>query len=110
MIRVAVCGSSLYMAGLAASLKAKPEVVLLRIPASAADPLHDLDAFAPTLVAFDLGEIPGDLVLSLLRDRPELTLIGVDLSSDRMLVLSGREEQPTTAAELLQTITGGRND
>jgi hypothetical protein len=106
--RVAVCGSSLYMAGLAASLQANPDVDVLRIPANPAALSQGLDELAPAVVAFDLGEMPGDLVLSLLRDRPELTLVGVDPSSDRMLLLSGREEQPVSAAELLQAIAGGR--
>jgi len=106
-IRVAVCGSSLYMAGLAASLQANPDVDVTRIPANAAALSQSLDELAPAVVAFDLYEMPGDLAISLLRDRPELVLIGVDPSSDRMLLLSGRQERPVSAAELLQAITGG---
>ena len=106
-IRVAVCGSSLYMAALAANLQANPNVAVLRIPANTAALSQGLDELAPAVVAFDLGEMPGDLAISLLRDRPEVILIGVDPSSDRMLVLSGRQEQPVSAAELLQAIIGG---
>jgi hypothetical protein len=95
------------MAGLAASLQANPDVDVLRIPANTAALSQGLDKLAPAVVAFDLGELPGDLAISLLRDRPELILIGVDPSSDKMLVLSGRQEQPVSAAELLQAITGG---
>jgi hypothetical protein len=95
------------MAGLAASLQANPDVVVSRIPANTAALTQSLDELAPAAVAFDLGEMPGDLAISLLRDRPELMLIGVDPSSDRMLLLSGRQEQPVSAAELLQAITGG---
>jgi hypothetical protein len=105
-IRVAVCGSSLHMAALAASLQANPDVDILRVPAIAAVS-QCLDELALVAVAFDLGELPGDLAISLLRDRPELILIGVDPSSDRMLLLSGRQERPVSAAELLQAITGG---
>ena len=106
-IRVVVCGSSLYMAGLAASLQANPDVDVSRIAANTAALTQSLDEFAPAAVAFDLGEMPGDLAISLLRDRTDLTLIGVDPSSDRMLLLSGRHEQPVSAAELLQAITRG---
>jgi len=106
-IRVAVCGSSLYMASLAASLKANPDVEVARIPANTAALTQSLDEFAPAAVAFDLDEIPGDLAISLLRDRTDLTLIGVDPSSDKLLLLSGRQEQPVSAAELLQAITEG---
>lgn len=105
--RVAVCGNSLYMAGLATSLRANPDVDVLRLPANPAALSQDLDELAPAAVALDLGEVPGELAFSLLRDRPQLILVGVDPSSDRMLVLSGRQEQPVSAAELLQMITGG---
>ena len=109
-IRVAVCGNSLYMAGLAASLKANPDVEVVRIPADPAALARGLDERALAAVAFDLGEMPGDLVVSLLRDRPELVLVGVDPSSDKMLLLSGHQERPVSAAELLQAITGGSVD
>ena len=106
-IRVAVCGNSLHMAGLAASLQAHPDVVVLRIPGNPAALLQVLDELAPVVAALDLDETPGELVMSLLRDRPGLVLVGVDPSSDKMLVLSGREERPVTAAELLQAIGNG---
>jgi hypothetical protein len=106
-IRVAVCGGSLHMAALAASLRAHPDVEVTRIPANEVALSQRLDELAPTVVAFDLDELPGDLAISLLRDRPELVLIGADPSSDRMLLLSGRQERPVSAAELLQAITGG---
>ena len=106
-IQALVCGSSVYMAALAANLQANPDVAVFHIQADTAALSQAIAELLPALVAFDLGELPGDLVVSLLRDRPELTLIGVDPSSDRMLLLSGREEQPVSAAELLQAITEG---
>lgn len=105
-IRVAVCGSSLHMAGLSASLQANPDVDVTRIPANPAALSQILDELATAAVAFDLDEMPGDFAISLLRDRPGLILIGVDPSCDRMLLLSGRQERPVSAAELLQAITG----
>jgi hypothetical protein len=95
------------MAALAASLQAAPDVEVARLPANPAALARGFDELAPTVVAFDLDELPGDLAISLLRDRPELILIGVDPSSDRLLLLSGRREQPVSTAELLQAITGG---
>jgi len=95
------------MAGLAASLQANPDVAVLRIPANTAALREGPKELAPALVALDLGEMPGDIAFSLLQDRPELILVGVDPASDKMLVLSGREEQPVSAAELLQAITRG---
>lgn len=107
-IRVAVCGSSLYMTGLAASLEAYPGVVLLRMPVNTVSLAQGIDELAPVMVFFDLDELPGNFALALLRDRPELILVGVDPSSDRLLVLSGRQEQPVSTAELLDAIIGRR--
>ena len=106
-IQALVCGSSVYMAALAANLQANPDVAVFHIPADTAALSQAIAGLLPALVAFDLGELPGDLVVSLLRDRPGLILVGVDPTSDRMLVLSGRHEQPVSAAELLQAITRG---
>jgi len=85
---------------LAASLKANPDVEVSRMPANTAALSLSLDELAPAAVAFDLGEIPGDFVLSLLRDRPQLILVAADPSSDRLLLLSGRQEQPVSADEM----------
>ena len=104
-VRVAVCGGSLYMAGLAASLEASAGGVVLRLPVTGAALAQALEHLSLAVVAFDLGEIPGDLAISLLRDRPDLILIGIDPSDDRTLVLSSRVEQPLSAAELVRMIT-----
>jgi hypothetical protein len=93
------------MASLAASLQAHPDVTVTRIPVSRGALAQGIEELAPALVAFDLSDMPGDFAISLLRESPDLILIGVDPASDRLLVLSGRQEQPTTAGELLQAIT-----
>jgi hypothetical protein len=93
------------MAGLAASLEASAGGVVLRLPATGAALAQALEHLSLAVVAFDLGEIPGDLAISLLRDRPDLILIGIDPSDDRTLVLSSRVEQPLSAAELVRMIT-----
>ncbi len=103
-IRVAVCGTSLTMAGLAASLQANQDVDVLRIPAITAALAQDLDEQAPTVIAFDLAEVNGDLAIALLRERPSLMLIGVDLDSDRLFLLSGHAEQALSVADLVKVI------
>jgi hypothetical protein len=95
------------MTALVASLQESPDVAVFRLPGSIAALSQAVIELGPSAVAFDLGEMPGDLTVSLLRDRPGLIVVGADPSSDRMLVLSGRQEQPVSAAELLQVIMGG---
>jgi len=103
-IRVAVCGSSLTMAGLAASLQANQDVDVVRIPAIAAALAQAPGELAPTVIAFDLAEMTGDLAVSLLRERPGLMLIGVAPDSDRLLLLSGHAEQVLSVADLVKVI------
>ena len=106
-VNAIVCGSSLSMSGLAASLRTNPALDVVRIPADAAILAQELDRRHPSLIAFDLGELSGDLVFTLLRDHPGVILIGVDPSSDGMLMLSARQDQPISAADLVQFLTEG---
>ncbi len=103
-IKAIVCGSSLTLAGLAASLRTNPALEVVTIPADSPTLAQELDRRRPSLIAFDLNEISGDLVLALLRDHPDVTLLGVDPTSDGMLMLSARQEQPISAADLVQSI------
>jgi len=101
--RVAVCGSSLTMAGLAVSLKANLDIDVVRIPNITDALAQDPDEQA-AVIAFDLSELSGDLAVGLLRERPGLLLIGFDPNIYRLLVLSGRTEQALSVAELVQII------
>jgi len=103
-IRVAVCGSSLTMAGLAASLQANQDLDVVRIPAITAALAQGPGEQAPTVIAFDLAEVTGNLAIALLRERPGLMLIGVDLDSDKLLLLSGHAEQVLSVADLVKVI------
>jgi hypothetical protein len=104
--RVVVYGSSLYMAGLAASLKANASLDVIHILAGspAFEPCRQ--ALAPVALIFDLGEMSADLALSQLRACPGLMLIGVDAASEDILVLSGQRARAVTMNDMAQLITG----
>ncbi len=102
--RVAVYGSSLYMAGIAASLRADQGLKVLRILPGGPDDLRLLEEFAPEAIAFDVGEpVPGP-VLAVLSKTPGLLLIGVDPAGDKMLLLSGRNGEALCVADLVRVI------
>lgn len=101
--RVAVCGGSLTMAGLAVSLEVSLDVDVVRIQTITAALAQYRDEQA-TVIVFDLSELSRDLALELLRERPGLLLIGVDPDSDRLLVISGHAEQAASAADLVRII------
>jgi hypothetical protein len=104
--RVIVCGSSLYMASLAAGLGANPDLDVTRIPMSLAEAPDCLRASQANVIAVDLLELPIDLPMTLLRERPELLLLGMDPTSEELLVLSGHHADALSVADLVRIIAG----
>ena len=92
--RVVVCGSSLYMASLAAGLQAATGFEVARVLASPADMRDCLGGFEANVIAFDLAELPVDLPVALLRERPNLLLLGMDPTSQDKQINTG--QLPTT--------------
>jgi hypothetical protein len=65
-----------------------------------------LDAFNPETIIYDLTDPPPDIDLALLGDRPGTQLIGVDPSSDEVLVLTGKRSRAVTMGELTALVAG----
>jgi hypothetical protein len=106
--RVVLYGKSLVVSTIGASLQACADLELVHIDAPLASLAQRLGTLEPVAVLFDLAAAQSDFAVALLRERPELILIGVDPASDRVLVLSGRQEQPVSAADLARLIVGRR--
>lgn len=104
--RIALVGKSLSIDSVAAALEAVPGLELLRVGCSPADCLPSLQALAPDAVVFDVVGI--DLrdrqVLDLLT-QPDLLLVGFDLATQQMLLLSGEHARLTTVDDLTQVLT-----
>jgi hypothetical protein len=97
-------GNSLFLAGIQAELAGHTDFELLAVAADCPDAARLIRERCPAAVVFDLAAAQPDFTVALLQDRPELILIGVDPSSDQVLVLSGRQEQPASVAGLLQVL------
>jgi hypothetical protein len=108
MRRVVLYGSSLVVSAVGASLEECEGLELVRVDAGSADAPARLSALEPAAVVFDRVTTRPDFAMALLEQHPQALLIGVDPSSDRILVLSGREEQPASAADLVQMIVRGQ--
>ena len=104
--RVVLYGDSLVLAGMGASLKAYPGIELICLAAQPPAEVQQLWALRPAVVILDLGAVPPDLPVSLLREQPELLLIGVDAAGDKLLVLSGQQAHSLTTEALVQVIEG----
>ena len=86
MKHVLLYGSSIFLAGLAATLQADPGLdVRQQAPSDGLVDLGDLDT-----VIVDFGDAPPAHVLTMLRARPDLKMVGVNASDGAVTVLSGR--------------------
>ena len=101
---VILYGNSVFLAGIRADLAERARVEVLAVEPGSPDAAAIVRARRPTALIFDLSVTQPESAVSLLRDHTDLVLIGVDPSSDRLLVLSGRHEQPESAAGLVQAI------
>jgi hypothetical protein len=102
--RVVLCGDSLLLAAMRASLDAYPSLEVITLAAPSAAQLERVVALDPAAVIFDGGSERRDRLLSLLQERPDLLLIQVDVCSHGMLVLSGRHLHEPTTLDLVQLI------
>ena len=102
--RVILFGGTVILGALGASLAPylELEVIALIPPLPGAG---ELGALAPDVILFDAGTAQPDPAFALLRDRPNLTLIGVDPEGDRITVWSCGQTNVASAEELLQVIT-----
>ena len=102
--QVAVYGSSLYMAGIATSLKADSTLNILCVSPDSSTVPQNIDENDLAAIIFDLTDPAVKLDVAVLHNRPGLLLIGVDPSKDEILVLSSHPVQAHSMADLVKVI------
>jgi hypothetical protein len=102
--KVVLYGSSLFIVGLEASLVAVPGLDIQRVEAQRDDSLDRLRAAAPEVIIVEQGGAPADQAFTLLKEFPGVVLIGLDLESDQLLVLSVHQQASQAVADLVQVI------
>jgi DNA-binding NarL/FixJ family response regulator len=100
----ALCGSSLFMAGLEASLKAIDGFAVVRIDTTLPNAVDHLAVLCPDVVIFDLDAPQAQFVVSFLSEHPGLPLVGLGLTSDRVVVLSSQQYTAQTMRDLARVI------
>ena len=80
------------------------ELELLTVEAGSPDVTFLLRECKPCAVLFDLGIDQPSFVIPMLREQPGLLMIGVDPSSDELLVLSNQPTQALNLADLIEFI------
>ncbi|MBP7053683.1 MAG: hypothetical protein KBE65_21955 [Phycisphaerae bacterium] len=108
MTTVAVCGSNLVMSSLCASLQNRPGFEVRGFNGLSDADLDEPDATLPDVILFDLAAGQPDFAIRLLRRSPTTLLIGVDLLSHKMLVLSGEQSRLLTIDDLMHVMGQAR--
>lgn len=103
MRRVALCTNSVVVSSIGASLEGRPGVEVLHIDPRSPDAVRRLRDLWPDIAIVDLTMEQSEPI-SLLRRYPGFLLIGVDLNSDQLVVLSSEPARPLTMDNLMRLI------
>ncbi len=99
--RIALVGRSLGVSSIGASLATRPEFELVRFGGNLTDVARWIDAVAPDVVIFDIAGASECPVIGPLR-HPGRLLIGCDLLSHHMVIVSGEQVDLSTTEDLLR--------
>ena len=102
--KVVLIGESLLLDAVEASLEDRPGLAVLRVHCATCDAVACLKSLAPDLVIFDLNTPLAGSMWQVLRDRPGLPLLGVDITSSEALVLNSEIFAVETADTLTEVI------
>lgn len=106
-------GNSVFLAGIKAQLERDTDtdydggLELVAVEAGRADAVELIRAHDPRALLFDLGVTLPGFLLELLREQPGMLLVGVDASSDKLLLLSARARPALSIADLIAVIKKG---
>lgn len=103
---VVLCGNSVFLAGIKAELERNREVdfELITVAGDCPDVTELIRVRKPGTVLFDLTMTQPDFAIPLLREQPDLLLVGVDPSRDEMLVLTSQPVQALALHDLVHLI------
>ncbi len=101
---VVLFGDSLLMDGVEASLRASQSLGVMRILDTVTDLKKCLQALQPDMVIFDWDTPQSQLIISILRDQPGITLLGLDVHSRKVIIVSSHQYTPMSANDLVRVI------
>lgn len=97
-------GNSVFLAGIKAELERGSTLELIMMEAGSPDAMSLTRARRPRAVLYDLNLAQPHFAIPLLLEQPGLMLIGVDASSDELLVLCGYPVQALSVPDLVRLI------
>jgi len=102
--RLVLYGDSVFLAGIKAELRQIPALELVTVEPGSAALADQIRSWNPCALLFDLAAAQSDFAITLLRENPNLLVIGVDPASADLLLLAGRSAQALSVAELFEVI------
>jgi hypothetical protein len=101
---LALCGASLLIDGIEASLRDRQGVEIVLLDPCGPGTLQVLEKLSPDIIVFDLAPNQLSCVFTFLRNHTDVVLIGLDINCDMALFLSGEWRTLPTVADLMQVI------
>ena len=101
---VVLFGDSLLMDGVAAGLCASQSLSYMRILDTVPDLRECLQSLQPDMVIFDWDTPEAQLIVSVLRDQPGVTLLGLDVHNRKVIIVSSHQYTPLSVTDLVQVI------
>lgn len=101
--RVLLYGKSVILGTLEASLKRHPQMEI-RVLSAPFPTVEELQALAPDVILFDVAAPRPEAAFALLETYPGLLMIGIDPSSDEMLLLTSHPVQALAIHDLVHLI------
>ena len=97
-------GGSVLLAGIKIKLGEWPGLRLISVAAGTEKLLELVDSHGASALLFDLTTVPHDFVLPLLGQRSRLVLVGLDPSSDELLVLTCQTLPKVSVTDIVTVI------
>lgn len=97
-------GNSMFLAGIRAELERLTPLRIITMATGCPDAAARIASLNPHIVLFDLSADQPGFAVSLLRRRPGLLLIGVDPSTDNLMVLSCQPAEALSMPDLVEII------
>ena len=107
MKKVVLYGKSLVMSSIGASLQSDPDLDLLQVDPSLPDAQQRVSDLQPDAFIFDLATLQPDFAILLWKAKPDLVLIGVDVTTGNAQVFSSQPARAVTTDDLVQLLRRG---
>jgi hypothetical protein len=101
---VVLFGDFLFMDAVEASLEDDPKLGVMRIHTNVTDVGELLKSLSPDLIIMELNAPYAQFVLPFLRDLPDVTILCLDVTCSKVVILESEQHTIRTASDLLRVI------